>query len=206
MTLRLILAGCAGGLIAALVLTLGQHILELPLRREALLLAGLDLPPPAQQMDALILRNILFGVTVSILLAAIYTQRVPLPGRIGWGEAALWGLAGFAALALLPALSAPPSLAEMPPSGVNGGDGSGWWLVAALGGIAGLAVLAFGRRWRWAGLVPLLLPAMLAPDSARESAIQMLPEGFVYVDLGLDLVFWLVLGLGTAWVLRRMNA
>ena len=52
MTLRLILAGCAGGLIAALVLTLGQHILELPLRREALLLAGLDLPPPAQQMDA----------------------------------------------------------------------------------------------------------------------------------------------------------
>lgn len=200
MTLRLILAGIAGGLIAALLLTLGQHILELPLRRAALELAGLDLPPPNKQMDALILRNIAFSVVVSMLLAAIYVQRAPPPGQVRWREAALWGLAGFVALALLPALSTPPSLSEISPEGR-----SFWWLAAAAGAVFGLALLAFGRRWRWFGLVPALLPPVLAPESAIEAEDSMLPPGFMLVDLGLDLLFWLALGLGTAWVLRRMS-
>lgn len=197
MTLRLILAGFSGGLIAALALTLGQHILELPLRQQAMLAAGLDLPPPSSQMDAIIIRNILFGFAFSTLLAAIFTHRVPPRGGVSRAEALLWGLAGFIALALAPGLTLPPTI-----DGLVHEDAPVWWLVAVLGAVIGLAQLAFGRRWRWLGLLPLLAPPLLAPESATAEA----PEGFLYIDLALDLGFWLILGLVTAWVLRRMNA
>jgi predicted cobalt transporter CbtA len=197
LTLRLILAGFSGGLIAALALTLGQHILELPLRQQAMLMAGLELPPPSRQMDAIIIRNILFGFVFSTLLAAIFTHRMPPRGEVSRVEALLWGLAGFIALALAPALTLPPTI-----DGLMHEDAPVWWLVAALGAIIGLAQLAFGRRGRWLGLLPLLGPALLAPESATAEA----PEGFLYIDLALDLGFWLILGLVTAWVLRRMNA
>ncbi|WP_428249374.1 CbtA family protein [Ferrovibrio sp.] len=196
MTLRLILAGFCGGVIAALALTLGQHILELPLRQQALLAAGLDLPPPSRQMDVIIIRNLLFGFVFSTLLAAVYTHRAPPEGRVSWREAALWGLAGFIALALAPGLTLPPTI-----DGLVHEEAPVWWLVAMAGAALGLGLLAFGRRWRWLGLPLLLAPPLLAPESAIEDA----PEGFLYVDLALDLGFWLLLGLATAWVLRRMN-
>jgi predicted cobalt transporter CbtA len=197
MTLRLILAGISGGLIAALLLSLGQNILELPLRREVIALAGLEQPASTAEMDALVLRNILIGIIFPTVLAAIYTQRAPHPRAVGWGEALLWGLGGFIALVLAPALSSPPSLYELPHQARPV-----WWLIGAAGALIGLSLLSFGQRWRWFGVVPLLLPPLLAPDSATDEV----PALFVYVDLGLDLLFWLALALATAWVLRRMNA
>src|SRR4051794_20483508 len=100
-----ILAGIAGGLIAAIL----QQIFLVPLilQAEAIELGGAQ---HVQHGFDRVLFTALFdclgGIGFALLLAAAFAWRTPASWKQGLG----WGLAGYACFSLAPALGLPPEL------------------------------------------------------------------------------------------------
>ncbi|HUY26880.1 MAG TPA: CbtA family protein [Candidatus Binataceae bacterium] len=148
--------------------------------------------------------DVLVGIGFAMLLTAMYA----LSGKSGLGRGLLWGLAGFATFHLAPALIVPPSIPalELAPLSIR----QAAWLTAAFCTGLGLAIFAFGPiAAKVGGLLLLFLPSVLfrfffsvSGSGIPSPALSALEHLFVVYVLGDFLLFWLVLGAISGWMLR----
>ncbi|AZE55001.1 putative cobalt transporter CbtA [Pseudomonas synxantha] len=146
--------------------------------------------------------NLVVAVGFALMLAGLYTLRAPTRTAQGL----LWGLAGYATFVLAPTLGLPP---ELP--GTAAADlalRQTWWIGTAASTAAGIALIVFGRN----GLLKVLGVAILAvphvigapqPQVHSMLAPQALEAQFKIASQLTNVVFWLALGLISAWLFRR---
>ncbi|KRP71588.1 CbtA family protein [Pseudomonas paralactis] len=146
--------------------------------------------------------NLVVAVGFALMLAGLYTLRAPTRTAQGL----LWGLAGYATFVLAPTLGLPP---ELP--GTAAADltlRQTWWIGTAASTAAGIALIVFGRN----GLLKVLGVAILAvphvigapqPQVHSMLAPEALEAQFKIASQLTNVVFWLALGLISAWLFRR---
>lgn len=149
--------------------------------------------------------NLVVAVGFALMLAGIYTLYAPRRTR----EGLLWGVAGFLVFCLAPNLGLPP---ELP--GTAAADltlRQTWWIGTAASTAAGLALLVFGRNvlLKGLGVAILLVPHVIGapqPEMHQSLAPEALEHQFIIASLLTNAVFWLGLGLISAWLFRRQSA
>lgn len=162
--------------------------------------------------------NILAAIGFAAVLLALMAQ-THLQGltRLSPAKGLLWGAAGFIALFVIPAIGLPPEIPGMEAAAIE--NRQGWWLVAVLSAVVGLACVAFAPlKVKGLGFVIMAIPyfvgaphqagpAITHPDPQAVVAMQQLHSDFIVASAATNLMFWLVLGLVSAWLLsRRLNA
>lgn len=192
----------AAAFMAALGATLG-----LMLARVAAMPAVITHVP---QNDLLLLHQIGLGFTASMILLLLALRRGQAAPTLG--EALFWGAAGFHSLVLAPWLILPDSI----PGQISGeSDGMLLWLCAVGASVVGFWALHRPGLRRLAGLVLLALPLLLgqlgggadgdglvSPDYGHLPGDD--PEFGVWRALGLNLLFWLLLGIFSMLAARRV--
>ena len=148
--------------------------------------------------------NLVVAVGFSLMLAALYTLRAP--ARTSQG--ALWGLAGFAVFVLAPTLGLPPELPGTAAADLT--QRQFWWIGAAASTAVGLSLIVFGRHWALKALAVaiLVVPHVIgAPQPVVHSSLapEALAAQFKTASLLTNFVFWVVMGLISAWLFRRNN-
>ena len=154
------------------------------------------------------LANVLTGAGFGLILAAA----MAFAGRaVDWRRGLVWGLAGYGVFAVAPALGLPPELPGMMAADLPARQA--WWLLAAGGTAAGLALIAFApakpyrRALQIAGLALILLPQVIgAPHMAAEGGAvpAELAARFVVASLAASALFWAALGLATGHLMGRL--
>lgn len=161
-----------------------------------------------------VLSNILAGVGFAAVILALMSQ-FQMQGltRLNLVKGALWGAAGFVAFFVAPGIGLPPEIPGIEAAPVE--HRQTWWALAVFGVGAGLMVLAFAPvKFKALGAVLIALPYLVSaphlegpafthPDPAAVEALTALHEKFIMMSGISNLVFWLVLGLVSAWVLNR---
>lgn len=151
-------------------------------------------------------------IMVAMLASASYWRHGD--HRLDWRHGLIWGGAGYAVFWLSPALGLPPEipLAATAPLEAR----QLWWLFTVVCTAIGLAGLAFGKSpWRWAAPVLLLVPHLVgAPHPpgamfggqppAVAAELEQLAQQFIGATAIANAALWLVLGLASAWAVRRI--
>ncbi len=151
-----------------------------------------------------LLSNVLIGVALGLVLAAMFALR----DVTDWRQGVAWGLGGFMAVNLAPALGMPPELPGMPAGELLARQT--WWLATALltaGGIA-LIFLSRGPAWRLSGVVVAALPHIYGaphPANLDSNVPAILAAEFATASLTANLIFWVILGALTAETLSRLE-
>jgi len=148
--------------------------------------------------------NLVVAVGFALMLAGLYTLRAP--NRTAQGL--LWGLAGYATFCLAPTLGLPP---ELP--GTAAADllqRQIWWASTAASTAVAIALLVFGRHWalKLLGVAIVVVPHVIGapqPEVHSSLAPQALEAQFKIASQLTNAVFWLALGLISAWLFRRKN-
>ncbi len=146
----------------------------------------------------------LIYVAYGLILVAGFGAASVLGAKIGPVQGLLWGLGGFAVFQLAPAMGLAP---ELPGStAADLGARQVWWFATAVLTAAGLLGLGYGRKvWMFvAAGAALALPHVIgAPvlDGYFGVAPPELAAAFAARVLGVGLVAWAVLGwvAGTVW-------
>ena len=146
--------------------------------------------------------NLVVAVGFALMLAGLYTLRSPTRTSQG----VLWGLAGYATFCLAPTLGLPP---ELP--GTAAADllqRQVWWVSTAASTAVAIALVVFGKHWalKVLGVVILVIPHVLgAPQPVVHSSLapQALETQFKVASQLTNVVFWLALGVISAWLFRR---
>ncbi|MBX8501905.1 CbtA family protein [Pseudomonas cichorii] len=149
--------------------------------------------------------NLVVAVGFALMLVALYTLRAP--GRTSQG--ALWGLAGFAVFVLAPTLGLPPELPGTAAADLN--LRQYWWIGTAASTAAGLALIAFGQNGllKVLGAAIVVVPHLIGapqPLTHESLAPEALESQFILASLLTNALFWVALGLISAWLFRRSNA
>lgn len=150
--------------------------------------------------------NVVTGTAFALLLIAAFALR----GRaIGWREGLFWGLAGFAVFMLAPALGLPPELPGMPAAPLL--PRQGWWIATVLATAVGLALLVFRASPLGAVLaVALMIAPHLIGAPQPEAEATLVPEElhhrFVVAVTITSFLFWIALGVSSAWFFERFQA
>ncbi|GFM67928.1 membrane protein [Pseudomonas cichorii] len=149
--------------------------------------------------------NLVVAVGFALMLVALYTLRAP--GRTSQG--ALWGLAGFAVFVLAPTMGLPPELPGTAAADLN--LRQYWWIGTAASTAAGLALIAFGQNWllKVLGAAIVVVPHLIGapqPLTHESLAPEALESQFILASLLTNALFWVALGLISAWLFRRNNA
>lgn len=148
--------------------------------------------------------NLVVAVGFALILTALYSLREP--GRTSTG--ALWGLAGFAVFCLAPTLGLPPELPGT--AAADLGQRQSWWIGTAAATALGLALLVFARHGllKALGAVLLVVPHVIGapqPEVHESLAPQALENQFKIASWLTNAVFWVALGLLSAWLYRRSS-
>jgi len=199
--LRLLLLGAfMAALGATLALMLGRAIVT-------------PLPPMPGDGDFALLHQVGLGIAGSLVIQLLLLGRGTPPAAI---YGALWGLAGFWVLVLAPWLALPDSVPGQ--ISAENGDRLLLWGFSLGTAAAGLwALLRPGTRpltGRFGGLVLLALPLLVGSLGWAGTADRLGTPGFgllvdagpdfgVWRRLGLNLLFWLLLGVFSALSARR---
>ncbi len=151
-----------------------------------------------------LLANVLIGVSLGLILAAIFALR----HVVDWRQGVLWGLGGFIAVNLAPALGLPPELPGMPAGELLARQT--WWMGTALFTACGLAAIFLSRAvpWRIAGVALIVLPHIIGaphPASMESGVPATLAADFATASLAVNLVFWAILGILTAIAMARLG-
>lgn len=222
---RFFFAALFAGLIAGLVLTAAQAVRAIPLIHQAEVYetaaeqshttahshAGMAMDhgesewQPAEGLERFaftLLANLLASIGFALLLVAGYG----FFGPVSWPKGLLWGLGGFAAFTLAPSIGLPPELPGTAAAELS--QRQLWWISAAGGTAAGLALIAFAPRvlWKAAGAALIALPHLIgAPHPSAEAiaAPAELAHAFVAASILSNLAFWLVLGPLSAYLFVR---
>jgi cobalt transporter subunit CbtA len=168
-------------------------------------------PPPAASADSpwravlTWIATTLTSVGFALLLAGAFA----VSGRaVDAREGLLWGLGGFAAFALAPAFGLPPEL----PGAVAADLVSRqiWWIGTVAATLAGLGLMVFARA-TW--VIPVAIAVLVAPHiigaphppSGAGAVPPELAASFAARSLGVNAVFWALLGLATGALYRRIG-
>jgi cobalt transporter subunit CbtA len=146
--------------------------------------------------------NLVVAVGFGLILAGLYTLRAPR--RVA--EGVLWGLAGYAVFTLAPTLGLPPELPGTAAADLT--SRQFWWAGTAASTAAALALVIFARGWAFKlmGLALLLLPHIIGapqPPQHESLAPEALEHQFRWAAQGINVAFWLALGLASAWFFSR---
>jgi cobalt transporter subunit CbtA len=147
--------------------------------------------------------NLLTAIGFALLLAAA----LALTGSAGWHRGLLWGLGGYAAFVMAPSIGLPPGVPGMPEASLEARQL--WWLGTALATAAGLYLLICVRVWYGAllGALCLVLPHLIGaptPVVADGPVPAELVHAFRSATQAVNLIFWLVLGTATGYLLARL--
>lgn len=148
--------------------------------------------------------NLVVAVGFALMLAGLYTLRAP--GKTSQGV--LWGLAGFAVFTLAPTLGLPPELPGTAAADLT--QRQIWWIGTAASTAAALALIVFGKHWplKVLGVAILLVPHVIgAPQPAVHESLapEALESQFKIASLLTNALFWIALGVISAWLFRRNN-
>jgi cobalt transporter subunit CbtA len=151
-----------------------------------------------------LLSNVLIGVGLGLVLAAIFALR----DVSGWRRGVAWGLGGFIAVNLAPALGLPPELPGMAAAELLARQT--WWFATALLTAAGIALifLSHGPIWRLSGVLVAALPHIYGaphPANLESNVPAILAAEFVTASLAANLIFWAILGALTAATMARLD-
>ena len=146
----------------------------------------------------------------SVGFALLLAGTLAVSGRaVDACEGLLWGLGGFAAFALAPAFGLPPEL----PGAVVADLVSRqiWWIGTVAATLAGLGLLVFARAtWIIPGAIAVLVaPHIIGaphPPSGVGAAPPELAASFAARSLGVNAVFWALLGLATGALYGRAGS
>jgi len=146
----------------------------------------------------------LTSVGFALLLAGAFA----VSGReVDAREGLLWGLGGFVAVALAPAFGLPPELPGSVAADVV--SRQVWWVGTVLATAAGLGLMVFVRA-SWAiavGIALIAVPHIVgAPHPGNGSGVvpPELAAAFAARSLGINAVFWALLGLSTGALYARI--
>ena len=151
-----------------------------------------------------LLSNILMGVGLGMVLAAIFALR----DVESWRQGAIWGLGGFIAVNMAPAFGLPPELPGMPAGELLARQT--WWLATALLTGAGIALIFLTANlvWRVGGAALIALPHIYGaphPDTLASDVPATLAADFATASLASNLIFWTILGIIAAEVMSRVG-
>ncbi|TFF06874.1 cobalt transporter [Pseudomonas sp. BCA14] len=146
--------------------------------------------------------NLVVAVGFALMLAGLYTLRAPTRTAQGL----LWGLAGYATFVLAPTLGLPPELPGT--AAADLAQRQIWWIGTAASTAAGIALLVFGRNWllKVLGVAILAVPHVIGapqPEVHSMLAPEALEAQFKIASQLTNVLFWLALGLISAWLFRR---
>lgn len=158
--------------------------------------------------------NVLAGIGFAAVLLALMSQlQVMGVTRVSPLKGLVWGLAGFAVFFAVPGIGLPPEIPGVEAAAVA--HRQGWWLFAAVGSGVGLATLAFAPKWfKLLGVLAVALPFLVGapahpgpefshPDADAVAALTELHHQFIVASGLANLLFWLALGVLSAWLLNR---
>jgi cobalt transporter subunit CbtA len=156
-----------------------------------------------QRTLATAVANLLTAIGFGLLLAAA----LALSGRADWHRGLLWGLGGYAVFVLAPSISLRPSIPGMPEAPVEARQL--WWLGTVAATAVGLFLLIRARLWYGAlvGALSLVLPHLIgapAPPAEDGPVPADIVRAYVAAAQATNLVFWIVLGAATGFLLGRL--
>ncbi|WP_223545074.1 CbtA family protein [Pseudomonas sp. A-B-19] len=148
--------------------------------------------------------NLVVAVGFALMLAGLYTLRAPTKTSQGL----LWGLAGYATFVLAPTLGLPPELPGT--AAADLAQRQLWWIGTAASTAVGIALIVFSRHWlmKVLGVAILAVPHVIgAPQPQVHSMLapEVLETQFKIASQLTNVVFWLALGLISAWLFRRKS-
>jgi cobalt transporter subunit CbtA len=152
------------------------------------------------------LADVSMAVGYALLLAAVLTLR----GKgSNWRQGLLWGAAGYAVFFVAPSLGLPPELPGTQAAPVVARQA--WWLCAAAGTAAALALLVWSRHWSLKVLAVVLLAAphlVGAPQPAVHGGVAPpeLARSFIVASALANAAFWLALGALTGYFHHRFHS
>jgi cobalt transporter subunit CbtA len=157
---------------------------------------------PLQRTLATAFANLLTAIGFGLLLAAA----LALSGGADWHRGLLWGLGGYAVFVLAPSISLPPGIPGMPEAAVEARQQ--WWLGTVAATTVGLFLLIRMRLWYGAllGALCLVLPHLIgapAPPIEDGPVPADIVRAYVAAAQATNLVFWIVLGTATGFLLGR---
>jgi cobalt transporter subunit CbtA len=233
MTIRLLLAAIAAGLLAGLLMTpvhlrqvapliLEAEQFEIPHDRATAAAhvhenvashvherAGTQNPQPAPADIGLgrswntLLANLVTGAGFGLLMAGISVLS-GVPLTFATGLA--WGAAGWLAIQFFPAIGLPPELPGFPFADVAARQY--WWLATAAASVTGMLALISrkGLPATLTGLALLVAPHIYGAPQPLDISSEVpafLAAEYVMASLSTTLFFWLVLGLALGFFLER---
>ncbi len=161
-----------------------------------------------------VIANISAGIGFSAILLALMSQLQSVGvARLNVVKGVVWGVAGFVAFFVAPGLGLPP---EIP--GVNAAPVEHrqlWWVLAVACVGIGILVIAYAPlKLKAAGIIAIAIPYVVnAPhqtgpafshtDPAAVETLTALHQKFILASGASNLIFWLALGVISAWVLNR---
>lgn len=167
----------------------------------------------SERMTYTVLSSVMASVGFAALLLAIMVQVQSLGlSTHSLGKGALWGIGGFVAFFVAPGLGIPP---EIP--GINAAPvelRQLWWLLAAAAVGFALLVLAFAPpKLKGIALPLFIMPYLFVPqhegalfshpDAQAVESLTALHQQFIIASGATNFIFWLVLGVLSALVIRK---
>ncbi len=148
--------------------------------------------------------SMIVGIGFGLLLAACYAFR----GSVTWGKGLLWGLAGFATFHLAPSFGLPPELPGDAAAGLE--QRQIWWLLTVIVTAMGLWIIAFQPKHylKLFGVALIILPHIFGapqPEVHGGLAPEELRNTFMYTSLATNAIFWIVLGMLSAYFYNRFD-
>lgn len=215
---RIFLTALLAGAIAGLLLAGLQHFTVIPMileaetyettgGEEAAAGHGKEAWAPADGIERTFYtatNSVIVGIGFGLLLAACYALR----GSVTWRQGIGWGLAGFAAFQLAPAFGLPPELPGDAAAGLE--QRQVWWLLTVIVTAMGLWIIAFqpNRYLKLFGVALLIVPHLFGapqPEVHQGLAPDGLRSAFVYTSLATNAIFWVVLGMLSAYFYNRFG-
>lgn len=152
-----------------------------------------------------VVADVIIGAGFALVLAAGMVLR---DGAMTWRTGAVWGLAAFAAFSLAPSVGLPPDVPGTFRADLY--DRQIWWGVTAAATAAGLALAAFSERipLKAVGVAVIALPHIVGapkPDEVGGDVPAEIAIAFAANSLAINALFWIVLGMLTAVLLRRFG-
>jgi cobalt transporter subunit CbtA len=162
-----------------------------------------------------LLANVLAGIGFAAIVLSIMCQ-LQLKGWVTFSpmKGLIFGLAGFVAFFAMPGIGLPPEIPGIEAAPLD--NRQTWWLLSVIASGVGVGIFAFAKwAYKILGVLCIALPFLVgAPHSAgpefgqaddRAVAILMdLHQQFIVATGITNLVFWLALGLLSAWCLNRI--
>ncbi len=151
-----------------------------------------------------LLASVLTGITFALLLAAAMTFYGKGNARTGL----LWGIAGYLAFFVSPSLGLVPELPGTAAAAIE--HRQLWWVSTVIATIAGLALLVFAKSLvlKGVGLLLLAIPHIVGapvPTHHGSLAPEELSRAFMWMTAIANFIFWVVLGVLTAFLLNRFK-